>query len=237
MINVIVCDDEEKILHRIVELVEKKFLENNILCEVRATADSRELIKIMEEDIVDVLFLDIDMPYYNGMDIAGYINKNKLKTMIIFVTSHDALVYQTFEYRPFGFVRKSYVDEEITQLIKRIAAELDERKEEIAVIRGQEITRIAIKDIVYIEAFGNYLNIRTDKEEIRKRETMTSMENELKGKGFIRCHKGYLVNGNHIVKLGSGELEVEYNGYINTVPVGRSYEKDVKRGILELLRN
>ena len=143
MINVIVCDDEEKILHRIVELVEKKFLENNILCEVRAPADSRELIKIMEEDIVDVLFLDIDMPYYNGMDIAGYINKNKLKTMIIFVTSHDALVYQTFEYRPFGFVRKSYVDEEITQLIKRIAAELDERKEEIAVIRGQEITRIA----------------------------------------------------------------------------------------------
>ena len=236
MYHVVICDDEKMILDDILHKVREQFEIENIAVECVSMNDSRQLMEYIENTHIDVLFLDIDMPYFSGMDIAGFINKNRLNTMIIFVTSHDALVYQTFEYRPFGFIRKSHIDEEIKPLVKRITLELEERKEELMVTKGQEIIRIPIKDIVFVESFGNYLNIRTDKEEIKIRETMTSIENELKCKGFIRCHKGYLVNSNYIVKIANGQLDVECNGDSNVIPVGRSYEKDVKRSILEMLR-
>lgn len=237
MYHILICDDEPQILDIIKEKVNTQFDKEKINAEYVAMSDSRLLMEHLEKNHVDILFLDIDMPYFTGMDIAGYINKNRLNTMIIFVTSHDALVYQTFEYRPFGFIRKSYIDEEIEPLVKRIVAELEDRKEELMVTKGQEIIRVPIKDIVFAESCGNYLNIRTDKEEIKIRETMTGIEQELKNKGFIRCHKGYLVNSEYIVKLGNGQLVVENNGFTTDIPVGRSYEKDVKRSLLELLRN
>ena len=237
MYQILICDDELNILEKIQEKVKTQFNKEKINADYLVISDSRQLMEHLEKNHVDIIFLDIDMPYFSGMDIAGFINKNRLNTMIIFVTSHDALVYQTFEYRPFGFIRKSYIDEEIGPLVKRIVAELDDRKEEIMVTKGQEIIRISIKDIIFAESSGNYLNIRTDKEEIKIRETMTGIEQELKSKGFIRCHKGYLVNSKYITKLGNGQLDVEYNGFTSDIPVGRSYEKDVKRSILELLRN
>ena len=237
MYQILICDDELNILEKMQEKVKTQFNKEKINADYLAISDSRQLMEYLEKNHVDILFLDIDMPDFSGMDIAGFINKNRLNTMIIFVTSHDALVYQTFEYRPFGFIRKSYIDEEIEPLVKRIVAELDDRKEEIMVTKGQEIIRIPIKDIIFAESSGNYLNIRTDKEEIKIRETMTGIEQELKSKGFKRCHKGYLVNSKYITKLGNGQLDVEYNGFTSDIPVGRSYEKDVKRSILELLRN
>ena len=71
------------------------------------------------------------MPYFNGMDIAGYINEKALHTILVFVTSHDALVYQTFAYRPFGFIRKTHIEEEIDELTERIKKELTDRKQEL----------------------------------------------------------------------------------------------------------
>ena len=237
MYHILICDDDEKILEDITDKIKTEFNKLQISAEYVTVSDSRILMEYIERKYIDIVFLDIDMPYFTGMDIAGYINKNRLNTMIIFVTSHDALVYQTFEYRPFGFIRKSHIDEEIEPLVKRIVTELEDRKEEIMFNKGQEIIRVPIKDIVFAESCGNYLSIRTDKEEFKIRETMTGIEQELKGKGFIRCHKGYLVNSKYILKLGNGQLVVENNGVTSDIPVGRSYEKEVKRSLLELFRN
>lgn len=237
MYQIAICDDEIQIVSELQDKIKCEFNKRMISAKYLCLSDSRELMECLQNKHIDVLFLDIDMPYFTGMDIAGFINKNRLNTLIVFVTSHDALVYQTFEYRPFGFIRKSHLDVELEPLISRIAAELEERKEEITVTKGQEIIRISINSIVFVESFGNYLNIRTDKEEIRIRETLTSIENELKHKGFIRCHKGYLVNSRFISKLGKGQLEILVGDSLCDIPIGRSYEKDVRKAIMEQLRS
>ena len=90
---------------------------------------------------------------------------------------------------------------------------------------------------MYIESEGNYLNLYTDRDRIRIRETMINMENELSGKGFIRCHKGYLINAAHVEKLRSTEVLLHCKGMQKCVPVGRSYEKDVRKQIMEFIRN
>ena len=182
MYHIVVCDDEKEILDDILKKVRNCFDENNISARYTGFDDARKLMECIQRDKIDVLLLDIDMPYHNGMDIAGYINGHGLKMLLIFITSHDALVYQTFEYRPFGFIRKTHIDQEINELVKRVCKELLENKQELVIRKGQELIRVLIKDIIYIEAEKNYLMIRTRDDMFRIRETMTGVEKELQGK-------------------------------------------------------
>ena len=237
MYHIVICDDEKEILDDILRKVRNCFDENDISARYTGFDDPRKLMECIQSEKIDVLFLDIDMPYHNGMDIAGYINENGLKMILIFITSHDALVYQTFAYRPFGFIRKTHIDQEIDELVKRVNRELLENKQELVFHKGQDLIRVLIRDIIYIEAEKNYLMIRTCDEMIRIRETMTNVLNELQGKGFIRCHKGYLVNADYIEKLKSSEVLLRIGDESIVLPVGRSYEKEVRKKILEMLRN
>ena len=236
MLKVVICDDEENILKEASYIVDKKLTEKQMSYNLQAINDARILLEELKKNSIDILFLDIDMPYYSGMDIASYINENMLSTILIFVTSHDELVYKTFAYKPFGFLRKTHLAEEIDELIDRLSKELEFRKQELVITKAGEIVKIPLNEISYIESEGNYLNIRTSEEIIRHRETMTNMENELKGKDFIRCHKGYLVNVNHIEKMKMSELVVKCGNDDAILPVGRSYEKDVKKKIMESIK-
>lgn len=237
MYHIVICDDEIQILNTIHTKVKSCFDKANITAEYQCLSDARELMNLLYRENPDLLLLDIDMPYFSGMDIAGFILEKNIKTILIFITSHDALVYQSFAYKPFGFIRKSHIDDELPELAERIKKELNDRRQELTVTKGQEITKIKIRKIVYIEAERNYLNICTDEDTIKIRETMTSIENELKYKGFVRCHKGYLVNSEYITKMKTSELEVRFNGGSISIPIGRSYEKDVRQKILASMRN
>lgn len=236
MHHVVICDDEKEILNDIYRKVRTCFDENNMSAKYTCIDDARELMECIGRERIDILFLDIDMPYYSGMDIAGYVNEQEWKTILIFVTSHDALVYQTFAYRPFGFIRKTHMDEELDELAKRVHKELLENQQELVIQKGQELSRILLNDIIYIEAEGNYLVLQLRNDKLRIRETMTNIENKLYGKGFIRCHKGYLVNAGYIEKLKSTEIQLKLGNENMALPIGRSYEKDVRKRILEILR-
>ena len=236
MYKIAICDDEEKILWDIQKKIEKCFLSKETEAEYFCTKNPEEMLEYIKNEKLDVLFLDIDMPHISGMDIASYIKENRPEIIFVFVTSQEALVYQSFEYRPFGFVRKTHVDDEIEELVIRIKKELSEKKQELVIVKGQEFIRLTRQDIIYIESEANYLNICTKRETLKVRDTMTNMEKELKESGFVRCHKGYLVNANLIEKMKGSEIELRGETENYFVPIGRSYEKDVKKKILELIR-
>lgn len=235
--RIAICDDESKILKDIQTKIESCFNAQEIPAEYFCTEDSKKMMEYLQKEKVDVLFLDIDMPYFSGMDIAAYINEKKLNTILVFVTSQDALVYQTFAYRPFGFIRKTHIDDELQELVERIKKELNDRKQDFIISKGQELTRVFIQDILYIESEGNYLNFYTQNDTIKIRETMTNIEKELCGKGFIRCHKGYLINAAYIEKLKNTEIDLQCEGIQKSVPVGRSYEKEVRKKLMEAMRS
>lgn len=234
--QIVICDDEEQILKDIHTKIEEAFWEQEIDVEFFCTKDSRVVMNFLQEKKADVIFLDIDMPYFSGMDIAAYLSEQCPNTILIFVTSQDALVYQTFAYRPFGFIRKTHFEEELPDLMVRIKKEFSKGQSEIVIKKGRELIRVLIKDILYIEAEGNYLNIYTSDHVVKVRETMTAMEKELLEKGFIRCHKGYLFNMEYMEELKGTEIILLQNGVRKSIPIGRSYEKDVRRGILERMR-
>ena len=236
MYQIAICDDEERILYDIQKKIENCFISQGIEAEYFCVTDSEKMLEHIKKETVDVLFLDIDMPRISGMEIASYLKENRPELLFVFVTGQEALVYQSFAYRPFGFVRKTHLDAELEELVIRIKRELGEKRQELTITKGQELIRIAKREIIYVESEGNYLNLCTKREMLKVRDTMTNMENELKDSGFVRCHKGYLVNVHLIEKMKGAQIELRGVTQNHIVPIGRSYEKDVKKKILELIR-
>ena len=124
MISAAVCDDEVSILSYMSERIRLEFVRANVDAELFSASDPFVLLEHIKSSAPDVLFLDIDMPKLGGMDIAQFLIDNDIKTLLVFVTSHDALVYSSFKYRPFAFIRKSFFDGEISAVVRDIAAEL-----------------------------------------------------------------------------------------------------------------
>lgn len=234
MYNIAICDDETKILEDITDNVKQQFSLLNIEVSCFSTNDPKQLIAILEKETIDILFLDIDIPHISGIEVAKYMLGKDYKTLLIFVTSYDSLVYQTFQYQPFGFIRKNYFNEEISEVIKRADKTLNDKKASLTIKVNNELIKIDLCNIKYFEGDANYVNVYTTDSCYRYRETLGNLEKELFRKDFIRVHKGYLINLQFIHVFKGNEVQLDDE---TVIPVGRSYSENVKKKIMEAMRN
>lgn len=110
--KIYICDDEEKILQDLSVLV-------NACCPesmISSFSSGKELVNNLYKQNCDILLLDIDMPEINGMEVAKELSNLSRKPILVFITSHDELVYQSFQYHPFGFIHKRFYKEELSKV-------------------------------------------------------------------------------------------------------------------------
>lgn len=222
------CDDEEKILEELASFIKDEFPES----KVQTFADGESFISSTQER-PDVLLLDIDMPGMSGMEVASHFAQEKARTLIVFVTAHDELVYDSFKYHPFAFVRKKFLLEELRNVLKDCEKEIEGRKRHFVFQSASKTINIAESDILYFESQANYLALCTKDGDYRLRSTMANIERELQGSDFLRIHKGFLVNLEHIKILKSDTLELDSGAKL---PIGKSYSEAAKESILRYMR-
>ena len=230
--KIAVCDDESKILEEITTFIQKEFPLN----KTEAFSDGQTFLSSLKASTgrePDVLLIDIDMPGMNGMEVAAALAQEKAQTLIVFVTAHDELVYDSFKYHPFAFVRKKYLEVELRSVLKDCQKEIDSRSKRFVFQNASQTINLAQNEILYFEGQANYLAIHTTGDEYRMRSTMTAVEKELENSGFLRIHKGFLVNLAHIKILKSENLELD-NGEL--LPIGKSYSDEAKKSILRYMR-
>lgn len=233
MIQAAICDDEKKVLDEIVSKVRDTFQGLHCPVEIFQTENPFALVEHMKRNRPDVLFLDIDMPRLSGMDIAQFLTDSGADTLLVFVTSHDALVYRSFQYHPFGFIRKSHFDEEIGSVAQSIASELQKRNEYFTCKTSEGFFKVRFSDILYFESESNYVNLHCADRLLRFRGTIASLESELSPRGFIRTHKGFLVNQQHIFAIQGDEIKLSSD---ELLPIGRTNRENVKKTILRYMR-
>lgn len=230
--SVVICDDERRILKELKTFVEEIFQRSPYEGEVRTVSEAAKLASCIEKEPIDILLLDIDMPYINGLELASLITEKQLPILLIFVSNQESLVYESFQYQPFSFIRKSMYQKELEQTILRAIKKL--LSKELFVLRiGAELIRLNLQEIYYMEAAGNYVEIVTDKETIRYRETLSNMERQLAAKGFVRIHKGFLVNEQAVYRLMSDKVILS-NGA--ELPIGRKAREQTRRLLIRSFR-
>ena len=159
MYKIAVCDDEIKILEDINRMIKKHQPD----AEVSTYSNGERLLKAMEEENYDVVLLDIDMPGISGMEVAAAMTEDKRKSLIVFVTAHDELVYDSFKYHPFAFVRKKYLREELPEVLADCIREVETKEKRFHFRAEGGQVSVLLSDICYFEAEGNYLIVHLKK--------------------------------------------------------------------------
>ncbi len=208
MINIAVCDDNIQFASLLVQS-----LQRISVYKMPPRADCRilppffcadEIISYLQHGTIDVLFLDIDMKGTSGFELAKMLCEAHPDTIIIFVSAYEEFVYSSFEYCPFGFLRKAYLSRELEPTLERVIEKHMISNEVIAFNTTESEVALRVKDILYFEGQKNYYHIYTQQSKTYKcRGTMESVEKMVSRFDFFRIHSAYIVNHNHIQSINS----------------------------------
>ncbi|HYG49455.1 MAG TPA: response regulator [Flavobacteriales bacterium] len=200
----IIIDDEPDAI-RLLEKVLADFCATKI--EIAGTAsNSIEGIKLINKTNPDLLFLDVEMPGGTGFDLIEM--QATVKPKVVFVTAYDKHAIKAIKYKPDGYLLKPI---DINELVNTVDAIYDEWLErdgknqlsgKYSISVKDETVLVDFTEILYIKAQGRYSDVcLAGNRNLRVCKNIGHFEKELLKKGFVRCHKSYLVNSKHIVKL------------------------------------
>ena len=226
--RIFICDDEPQMVRQIGQQV-REYIPQSVIEEF---SSARDLMQDLKEGNCDILLLDIDMPEMNGLEVARKLKEYDKNLLLIFVTSHDELVYDSLQFHPFGFVRKSFLDVELPKVLADCERELRNKRALYHFRTGEGDVYLPLSEILYFESDGNYLLAFTRERYYRFRETLSALQEVLSGQGFVRVHKGFLVNMAMIKLLSAGQLTLEND---SVVPMGRNYGEDARKQIMRYM--
>ena len=196
---------------------------------VKTFSDPYDAIKYLNHNSPDLVFLDVQMPHINGIEIAKKIRD---KTMIIFTTAYseyavDGFNVEALDYllKPFDFDRFSSAIEKVKN---KIELERSVRKLEILddyiVIKVEYVNiKIFVSDILYIEGLDNYSKIHTKKKTYLPRMNLKSVFSILPENKFVRIHKSYIVPIFQVNHFNNYWVSIQNI----SLPVGRAYSKKI----------
>lgn len=239
MVKVAIVDNEKAIINEICSLIESS---NDMKCIIETFEYSIKFFQKINNILCDIVFLDIDMPEMNGFDIAKILNNIRPDITIIFVSSFDNFVFESFEYHPFRFVRKSNLKEDIDSALNAYQREI-ERKKDVYFFKTNEAERsVKTSDIMYFESMGHDIFIYTVdgnfkiKRERDRNMTVKFITEKFENKGFIRVHKSFLVNYRYIHTINYSNIILKNNLKININPrkandIKKIYQKFVMKEV------
>lgn len=233
-----ILDDNESIIGIIKESVDSILKKHDYEPNIFSFTHYTDMSEMFLTSGFDLVFLDISMPDCDGVEYANSIRKKYPNTEIVFISSKEERVFDTFQANPLGFVRKSNFLNDINEVLGRyIAAHgkmVERGNEAVFVSKGSKVN-VNLDNVMYIEGKGTkqLLNFSNGKEPIEiSSTTMEKLENELVEYGFIRAHKGFLVNFRYIKSIGKGHDLTLKNGTV--IQISRRKNTDVKEQFLKL---
>lgn len=238
MLKAIIIDDEE----RARKMLESLILEHSERFEIVAKcANIPDGVLAIHEHGPDVVFLDVEMPEYNGFELLKFIKDVNFE--IVFVTAYSEYAIKAFEVSAIDYLLKPIDEEQLKSALNKITYRKDQSTissrlrlmEEIK--RGDDLRKIAlpmqdgllfveIKDIILLEAEGAYTHFHlSNGSKILVSKPLRVFEELLKSKDFFfRTHRSFLINMHCIAKYIKGENEIVMD---NNYPVSIARDRKV----------
>lgn len=234
--KIAICDDEKPALSILSGAIVNAFRQHDVDAVVEMYDWPKELLQRMKQSTFDLLFLDIEMPDMDGISLAHQIRRSGDLVDIIFISNREDLVFDALRHNPKGFIRKSRFIEDVTGVIDAYFSARQESQSKTLIVQNRnQITYIPIDKLLYIEGSGKVqlAHVVGKEEPMEVRKLMQQLEEELVPHGFLRIHKGFLVNYRFIRRIGEKEVLLTNE---ETVPMSRRKEQETKERYLELMQ-
>ena len=226
--RVLVVDDEAPARQRLVDLLKKDTQVGAVL----EAADGRAAVEIIGREVLDLVFLDVQMPELDGLQVIETVGAAAMP-LTVFVTAYDQHAIRAFEANALDYLLKPFSDERWETAVARAKTRHDERDlrefgrsvlhmlatrsepgryVERLVVKGRGTTRfIRVADIDWIEAAGVYVTLHVAGKELLYRSALNELTVRLDPRRFIRVHRSAIVNIDSIQQLqptSHGEFEI-----------------------------
>lgn len=219
MLKCIVIDDEE--LAR--KLIESHIQKLDFLELVGSFENPLDALAVLKSQVIDVVFLDIQMPQIKGTDFAKMIPST---ASVIFTTAYSDYALEGFELSALDYLLKPIGFERFLKAVQKIKVEtVTPLTDSITIKSGYDLFKIKFDDITHIESDSEYAVFHTAAKKIMSLQSLKSLEKSLDAAVFIRVHRSFIVNRNKVTGLKSRDL---FLGPI-TIPVSDSYYELVKK--------
>jgi len=219
-IRTLVVDDEPIARARVVSLLK---LEADIEV-VGECATGRQAVSAIESTSPDLLFLDIQMPEVDGLDLARSIQSHGTPA-VVFVTAYDEYALRAFEVHALDYLLKPFSAERFRSALGHAREHVSQRRKigrpapapqrdsssgsphRLMIKASGRIHFVRTADIDWCEAQGNYVRVHAGAQQHLVRDTMSHLESELDPQQFVRIHRSTIVNVDRIQ-----EMQSSFNG-------------------------
>lgn len=232
--RIVICDDNPTERNALLEVTEKISKSVGYDTEFEVFENAKQMMFELEDklELVDVMFLDINMPDLDGMEAASKLRLQGYIGEIVFTTVSKTHMLRAFDVRAFNYIVKGETDKDKTvKIIKDVLEIASEKSKEYMLFTGiGEYRNIAINDIKYFEVRGKIITVYYGSKSFEFISTIGKLENLLFTKGFIRVHRSFLVSLPYIKAFTYEYITLIDNTEIS---VGRKYYGGLKEAIKE----
>lgn len=226
--KVAICDDEKFYVDNLKEFLDEYYNSLDILIDTFISGE--KLINKVREipTRYDLIFLDIEMEKFNGIEVAREIRKFNKEIIIIFVTSHIEFALQGYEVKAFRYITKPLDKDKLIKVLVDVEKEVESDKKFLIKDKDREIL-LNYKDIIYVEARNVNILIKTIDNSYTLRKTLKDIGNELESSMFYKTHRSYIVNFNYVADYNNKSITMK-NG--DKILISRSRITGFKKNII-----
>jgi len=181
----------------------------------------------------DIILMDIDMPLMNGMNAARIIRNLDPSVIIIFITNLSQYAIQGYSVHAFDYILKPVQYFPFSEFFGRAVSRLQAMNDTtfITVHMKDEIRKIAVRDIYYVEIINHTLYYHTTSGVYQATGKMKEIEAQLTPCNFIRCNNGYLVNLVYVDCIRENNVIV----HNDSLPISRNRKKEVSAALMNYI--
>ncbi|UOQ73997.1 LytR/AlgR family response regulator transcription factor [Hymenobacter cellulosilyticus] len=226
MISCLIVDDEQGAIDILKTFIEK----TPFLTLAGSTTNPIEALSMVQDQAIDLIFLDIHMPQISGLDFMRLL---KGKSKVILTTAYSEFAVEGFELEALDYLLKPIAFERFLKAAqKALNTSMDstarwqpaEKEDDYIFVKTEskgKMTKVNFDEIVFVEGMKNYISINTADDRIVTLLNIKDLEDRLPPKNFMRVHKSYIVSLNKIKALdGNQILFKDMKAY---VPLGETY--------------
>jgi DNA-binding LytR/AlgR family response regulator len=222
--NCLIVDDEP-----IAQNILKDFISKvDHLNLVGSASNANEAFNLVQQEQIDLIFLDINMPGIDGMAFAKIIPK---EIHVIFTTAYREYAIEGFDLEATDYLLKPIPFDRFLKSVAKVkeslgknsSASISEKPEFLFVRQDRKMEKVDFSDILYVESYADYIKIHLKGRVLVVRESISNFENKLPESQFIRFHRSFIGN---ILAIDSYTHEfLEIGG--KTLTISRSYKEEV----------